>query len=305
MNNTDKKSIIDEIKHLKNEKDAVILVHNYQRPEIQDIADYMGDSLDLSRKAANIDCKIIVFCGVKFMAESAKILSPEKTVLLPRKDAGCPMADMVTVAELRELKAKHPDAIVVSYVNTNADVKAESDVCCTSANAVKVVQSIKSNKIIFTPDRNLGSWVQRFTDKDIILWDGYCYVHQGMNPRSIKLAKGLHPNAKLIVHPECRPQVIDLADEVLSTSGMIRFAKESATNKILIGTEEGILYRLKRENPDKTFYAAGPARVCRSMKVTKLEDVLIALKEKRYKIEIPEFIREKAKKALEEMLKYI
>ena len=298
------KSIIDEIKRLKKEKDAVILVHNYQRPEIQDIADYIGDSLDLSKRAASIDCEIIVFCGVRFMAESAKILSPDKTVLLPRLDAGCPMADMVTVAELKELKSQYPDATVVSYVNTNADVKAESDVCCTSANAVKVIQNIKANKIIFTPDRNLANWVQRFTNKEIIPWNGYCYVHEGMEPDVVKLAKDLHRDAKLIVHPECRKEVVDLADEVLSTSGMVKFAKESDTNKIIIGTEEGIIYRLKKENPDKTFYTAGPPRMCRNMKLTTLKDVLFALREDKYKIEIPEPIIQKAKIALDRMLEY-
>ncbi|MDI6839680.1 MAG: quinolinate synthase NadA [bacterium] len=297
--------IKSEIIKLKEKNDAVLLVHNYQRAEIQEIADYIGDSLDLSRQAASVKCKIIVFCGVKFMAESAKILAPEKTVLIPRSDVSCPMADMVGVAELKELKAEHPDAIVVSYVNTNADVKAETDVCCTSANAVNVVKNVNAKKIIFVPDRNLASWVQRFTDKEIIPWNGFCYVHELIEPMFVKEAKEWHPDAKLIVHPECRRQVIDLADEVLSTNGMVKFAKNSGANKIIVGTEEGILYRLKKENPSKTFYTAGPARMCRSMKFITLFDVYLALKEERYKVEIPKPIREKAKISLDRMLEYI
>lgn len=301
----DKKSLIAEIERLKKEKNAVILVHNYQRPEIQEIADFGGDSLELSRIAAKHPAKMIVFCGVRFMAETAKILSPEKIVLLPRKDAGCPMADMVTVESLKGFKVQHPDAVVVSYVNTNADVKAESDVCCTSANAVKVVQNIKASKIIFTPDRNLANWVQRFTDKEIISWNGYCYVHELIDPTAVKEAKQIYPDAKLVVHPECKRQVIDLADDVRSTSGMLAYAKESNGKKFLIGTEEGLLYRLQKENLDKVFYTAGPARICRNMKLTILKDVYLSLKEERYKIEIREDIRKRAQKALAVMLEYV
>lgn len=298
-------NIIEEITKLKKEKNAIILVHNYQRPEIQNIADSLGDSLGLAREAAKTDARIIVFCGVRFMAETAKILSPEKTVIIPRKDAGCPMADMITAEDLRILKEKYPGAKVVSYVNTNADVKAESDICCTSANAIKVVRNIKAEKIIFTPDKNLAAYCQRFTDKEIIPWNGYCYVHERIREEEVRLAKEKFPDALLLVHPECNPSVIDLADEVLSTSGMLSFAKKSDKKRFLIGTEEGLIYRLKKENPGKEFYAAGTAKMCRNMKLTTLNDVYFSLKEERYTIELPEGIIESAQKALEAMLKYV
>ncbi len=298
-------NIVEEITKLKKEKNAIILVHNYQRPEIQNIADSLGDSLGLAREAAKTDARIIVFCGVRFMAETAKILSPEKTVIIPRKDAGCPMADMITAEDLRMLKEKYPGAKVVSYVNTNADVKAESDICCTSANAIKVVRNIEAEKIIFTPDKNLAAYCQRFTDKEIIPWNGYCYVHEKIREEEVRLAKEKFPDALLLVHPECNPSVIDLADEVLSTSGMLNFAKKTDKKRFLIGTEEGLIYRLKKENPGKEFYAAGTAKMCRNMKLTTLNDVYFSLKEERYAIELPEGIIKSAKKALEAMLKYV
>ncbi|TFG92686.1 MAG: quinolinate synthase NadA, partial [Candidatus Atribacteria bacterium] len=265
-------NIVEEINKLKKEKNAIILVHNYQRAEIQDIADYLGDSLELAKQASETKARIIVFCGVRFMAETAKILSPEKTVIIPRKDAGCPMADMITAEDLRRLKKNYPDAKVVSYVNTNADVKAESDICCTSANAVKVVKNISAKRIIFTPDRNLAAYCQRYVDKEIIPWNGYCYVHEKIREEEVSLAKEKFPDALLLVHPECNPSVIDLADEVLSTSGMVSFAKKSDKKRFLIGTEEGLIYRLKKENPEKEFYAAGTAKMCRNMKLTTLND---------------------------------
>ena len=295
-------NIVEEINKLKKEKNAIILVHNYQRSEIQDIADYLGDSLGLSREAAKTDVNIIVFCGVRFMAETAKILSPGKKVLLPRKEAGCPMADMVTAEDLKRLKGKHPDAKVVSYVNTNADVKAESDICCTSANAVEVVRNLKTERIIFTPDKNLAAYCQRFTNKEIIPWNGYCYVHEKIRKEEVRLAKEKFPDALLLVHPECNPSVIDLADEVLSTSGMLNFAKKTDKKKFLIGTEEGLIYRLKKENPGKEFYAAGTAKMCRNMKLTTLNDVYFSLKEERYPIELPEGIIKSAGKTLTAML---
>ena len=297
-------NVRETIRRLQREKDAIILVHNYQPPKIQDVGDFLGDSLGLAQEAAKTDAGLIVFCGVKFMAETAKILSPEKTVLLPRKDAGCPMADMITREDLRALKAKHPDAKVVSYVNTNADVKAESDVCCTSANAVAVVKNIEADKIIFTPDKNLASYCQRFVKKQIIPWDGYCYVHERITVDEVLLAKRRIPDALLLVHPECNPRVIDIADQVLSTSGMVDFAKKSDRKRFLIGTESGLLYRLKKENPGKEFYTAGTAKVCQSMKLTGLNDVLSALREERYAIELPEEIVEPARRALEAMLEY-
>ena len=298
-------NILEEINKLKKEKDAIILVHNYQRPEIQDIADFLGDSLGLAKKAAETKARIIVFCGVRFMAETAKILSPKKTVIIPRKDAGCPMADMITAEDLRRLKKNHPDAKAVSYVNTNADVKAESDVCCTSANAVKVVKNISAEKIIFTPDKNLAAYCQRFVDKEIIPWNGYCYVHEKIREEEVSLAKEKFPDALLLVHPECNPSVIDLADEVLSTSGMVSFAKKSDKKRFLIGTEEGLIYRLKKENPEKEFYAAGTAKMCRNMKLTTLNDVYLSLKEERYLIELAGEIIKSAQKALTAMLKYV
>ena len=299
---------VDELKErirgLQEEKGAVILAHNYQPPQIQEIADYLGDSLDLSRKARDSVARMIVFCGVRFMAESAKILSPEKTVLLPRREAVCEMAAMVTLPELRMLKARYPGAVVVAYVNTTAEVKAESDVCCTSANAVKVVKKLKEDEIIFIPDRNLASWVSRFTQKKIIPWNGYCYVHERFTPEDVREAKKLHPQAVVIVHPECRPGVVDLADRVESTEGMVRLAKALQAEEFIIGTEEGLIQRLQRENPQKRFYSAGPARMCRSMKYIRLEDVYLSLKEERFKVELPETIIEKARKALDRMLEY-
>ncbi|MBA7543972.1 Quinolinate synthase A [subsurface metagenome] len=296
--------IAEEITKLKKEKNAIILVHNYQRPEIQNIADSLGDSLGLAREAAKTDARIIVFCGVRFMAETAKILSPKKMVLLPRKEARCPMADMITAEDLRKLKEKYPGAKVVSYVNTNADVKAESDICCTSANAIEVVRNVKAERIIFTPDKNLAAYCERFVDKEIIPWNGYCYVHEKIRKEEVRLAKEKFPDALLLVHPECNPSVIDLADEVLSTSGMLNFAKKTDKKRFLIGTEEGLIYRLKKENPGKEFYAAGIAKMCRNMKLTTLNDVYFSLKEEHYAIELPEGIIESAQKALEAMLKY-
>jgi len=293
------------IKKLKDKKNAVILAHNYQRAEVQDIADYLGDSLGLSQQANKTDAEIIVFCGVRFMAETAKILSPEKKVIMPREEAGCPMANMITPEDVLELRKKHPNAKVVSYVNTNADVKAVTDVCCTSANAVKVVKKIDANEIIFLPDKNLGSYVKRFTDKKIILWDGFCYVHDQISKEEVLSSKKKYPEALLLVHPECRPEVIDIADEVFSTSGMIKFARKSSAKSFLIGTEEGIIHRLKKENPTKEFYPAGMPKICSNMKLTQLEDVYNALKEEKNVIDLPEGIIKASKKSLEAMLKYV
>ena len=301
----ERKRMIEEILRLKKEKEAILLVHNYQRGEIQDLADYLGDSLGLSQKAAEVSHPMIVFCGVKFMAETAKILSPDKKVLLPRRDAGCPMAQMVDVAELEKLKQQHPKALVVTYVNSTAEVKAESDVCCTSANAVKVVQNVEADEIIFTPDRNLAHYVQRFTKKKIIPWEGYCYVHDRFSKQEVIEAKQAHPDAVLIVHPECPPDVINEADEVLSTGGMVRFAKESSAKTFLVGTEEGMLYRMKKENPGKTFYSAGTAKMCQGMKVTHLEDLHQAFMKEQYAIDIPEDIMNRARTSLERMLEYV
>ncbi|MBN2415169.1 quinolinate synthase NadA [bacterium] len=301
MNDADLRS---EIARLKKEKDAVILVHNYQIGPIHEIADFLGDSLGLARQAAETDKSMILFCGVRFMAETAKILSPRKTVLLPRREATCPMAEMADVETLRTVKAGHPDAKVVTYVNSTAEVKAESDVCCTSANAVDVVKHLDAETVIFTPDRNLASYVQRFTDKTIILWDGYCYVHNRFDPEEVKRAKEAYPDAVLMVHPECRPEVIDLADEVLSTGGMARVARENPAQIFLVATEEGMLYRLQKENPGKTFLSAGSSKVCRGMKATRLEDVHRALAREQYEITLPDTVIDRARLALERMLHY-
>lgn len=295
--------IIDRIKSLAKEKDAVILAHNYTRPEIQDIADFVGDSLELSRTASKLSSKVIVFCGVHFMAETAYILSPEKTVLLPDIYAGCPMANMITAEQLRELKKNHPKAKVVCYVNSSAEVKAESDICCTSANAVDIVNRVDSEEIIFVPDKYLGSYVSKITKKNLILWEGYCPVHAMIKPEDILKMKSLHPNAKVVVHPECPPGVIELADAVRSTSGMLRYVKETDSQEFIIGTETGIIYRMKRENPDKTFYPVRQDFICVNMKKLTLEKVLSSLEEDKYKIVVPEDIRVKALKAIEEMLR--
>ena len=296
--------LVAEIGRLKEEKDAVLLVHNYQRGEIQDISDYIGDSFDLSKRAAELSCRVIVFCGVRFMAEAAKILSPDKTVLLPRAEAGCPMADMATVEELREMKLKHPRAKVVCYINTNVDVKAECDVCCTSANALEVVEGMDGDEIIFVPDRNLASWVARFTHKKIIPWDGYCYVHERMTVRDVIESRDSSSDGWVVVHPECRPEVIDLSDDVLGTGGMVVLAKQSDSQRFIIGTEEGLVYRLKKENPKKEFFTLGPPRMCRNMKITRLEDVYLALREERFRIEVEDETARRARKALDRMLEY-
>jgi quinolinate synthase len=297
--------IVERIRALKREKNALLLVHNYQRPEVQEIADHLGDSLALSRIAAKAKERIIVFCGVRFMAESAKILAPGKKVLLPREDAGCPMADMVTAEALRKAKREHPNATVVAYVNTNAEVKAEADVCCTSANALKVVKNLEADEILFVPDRNLARFVGRFVDKKVIPWDGYCYVHRRFEVDAVQRAKGARETALLMVHPECDPEVIDLAERVESTDGMVRLAKKTDGRPILIGTEEGLIQRVRRENPGKEILSAGPAMICHNMKKTTLQDVHDSLRFERYEVEVPEEIRKRAKSALDRMLQYV
>ncbi len=295
--------IQQKIQELKEKKQAIILAHNYQRPEIQDIADFVGDSLDLSRMAANTRARVIVFCGVHFMAETAKILSPDKMILLPDIDAGCPMADMVPVEELRKLKAMYPDAVVVSYVNTHADVKAESDYCCTSANGVSVVSAISGEKrIIFTPDKYLGSYIIKKTGREMILTDGFCPTHQTITREGILRLKEQYPQAMVIIHPECNPEAVDVADEALSTNGMCKFVALSGASEFIVGTETGIIHRLKKENPQKQFYPAAPRAVCPNMKLITIEKLLWALEEEAYQIEIAEDVAEKARMAIERML---
>lgn len=294
---------VREILELKKQRNAVILAHNYQIPQIQDIADFVGDSLELSRQATKVDCEVIVFCGVHFMAETAAILNPEKTVLLPEIDAGCPMADSVDVEKLKELINKYPDAAVVSYVNTTAEVKALSYACCTSANAPLVVKAVPFKKIIFVPDKNLAYWVKKqVPDKEIIPWDGFCPTHHMIKKEDVLRAMKLHPKALFIAHPECRPEVIELAHHVASTSGMVRYAKSSSEKEFIIGTEVGLLYRLQKENPDKQFYPVKKTMICPNMKITTLESVVNALKEMKYIIKVPEHIRVKAKDAVDRML---
>ncbi len=294
--------LIKEINRLKKEKNAIILAHNYQIPEIQNIADILGDSLRLSIEASKTDKDIIVFCGVKFMAESAKLLSPDKKVLLPIAGAGCPMADMEDAKSLKELKKKYPGVPVVTYVNSNADVKAETDICCTSANAINVVKSIKEDKVIFGPDKNLGSYVQKFVDKEIILWDGFCPTHDAVTPDEIVTVKLKYPKVKILVHPEARPSVVKLADFVGSTSQMINYVKECEDEKFLIGTEMGILNIMRKENPKKDFIMLSPKLICLDMKKTDLTALFEALRDEKHEIIIDESVKEKARKSLDRMI---
>ncbi len=299
MNSKDTKN---EIKALLKERNAVLLAHNYMRDEVQEIADITGDSLALSIEAAKTSSDVIVFCGVHFMAESASILSPEKTVLLPRLDAGCPMADMVTVEGLLEMKARHPGVPVVTYVNSTAAVKAHTDICCTSANAVKVINSLPEDEVIFVPDRNLGRYAAKFSTKTFHFWDGFCPTHERLRAEEVIKLKEKHPDAQFICHPECSPDVSALADHVCSTSGMYTYVKNSSVKRFIIGTEAGILYRLKKENPDKDFILASPALICPNMKLISLEDVLNSLETMSPVVKVPEEIRVPAKRALDRML---
>jgi quinolinate synthase len=299
----DDTKLIEKINKLKKDRNAVILVHNYQREEVQDIADFTGDSLALSRTAAGTDADVIVFCGVYFMAETASILSPDKTVLMPDINAGCPMADMITADQLRALKKEHPKAKVLSYVNTSAEVKAETDICCTSSNALKVAESLRDvEEIIFIPDKYLGNYISTMTGRKFIMWNGYCPTHVKIRAEDIMRQKQNHPEAKVVVHPECTPPVIELADRVLSTEGICRYAKESDAAEIIVGTEVGILHRLKKENPDKAFYPASEHALCPNMKLTTLEKVLWSLEKMQHEVRVPEDIRVKARGAVDRML---
>jgi len=297
-------SIQAAIEELKRRRNAVILAHNYQLPEVQDIADFVGDSLELSRRAARVESDVIVFCGVHFMAETASILSPDKTVLLPAIDAGCPMADMITAEQLRQLKQEHPKAVVVCYVNSSAEVKAESDYCCTSANAVGVVNSLQDSaeEIIFVPDKYLGQWAASQAGRDLILWNGYCPTHARILEYDIVRLKQEHPQAVAMVHPECTGPVRNAADEVLSTGGMCRFAQSSPAEEFIVGTEIGILHRLQKENPGKRFYPALDAAVCPNMKKITLEKILWALENMQPEVRVPPDVREKALRPIERMV---
>lgn len=297
-----KNEVVERINRLRKERNAVILAHNYQIGDVQDIADFTGDSLGLSQEAARSGAEVIVFCGVHFMAETAAILSPQKTILLPDAGAGCPMADMITAPELRDWKARYPGRPVVCYVNTTAEVKAESGVCCTSSNAVRVVKSIPDEEILFVPDKNLAAFVARQSRKKIIPWDGYCYVHDQILAENVRSAKQVHPQAEVWVHPECRPEVVDLADRAISTGFMVKAARETRTAEVLVGTEVGILHRLRKENPRTAFFPVKESALCSNMKKITLVKVLQALEEMKYKIEVPEDVSRAARGAIEKMI---
>jgi len=292
-----------KIAELKKETGALIVAHNYQRDEIQEIADIVGDSYALARDVTRAKEKIVVFCGVKFMAESAAMLNPEKTVLLPVEEAGCPLADMVTVEKLRKKREEYPEAAVVCYVNSTAAVKAESDICCTSSNAVQVVRSLKEEKIIFVPDKNLGRYVrENVPEKELILWDGYCVVHMRLTREEVVQAKKLYPKAEFIAHPECRKEVLREATYIGSTAGMLRYVTECPQKEFIVGTELGIIYRMKSGNPEKNFYVPTDQFICANMKLTTLGWVARSLEKMIYKIDVPENVAEKARKALKRMI---
>jgi quinolinate synthase len=297
-----KEEVLSRIAELRKERKAVILAHNYQIAEVQDIADYTGDSLGLSQEAARSSAEVIVFCGVHFMAETAAILAPQKTVLLPDPHAGCPMADMITAQELRGWKARYPGRKVVSYVNTTAEVKAESDICCTSSNAVRVVNSLPDDEVLFAPDKNLAAYVGRLTIKRIIAWDGYCYVHNQILAADIAAKKEKYPEAEVWVHPECRPEVIDLADKVVSTGNMVQAARETSAREVLIGTEAGILHRLRQENPQTAFLPVKDLAFCSNMKKINLIKVWKALEGMQFRVEVPSAISQRARGAIEKMI---
>lgn len=301
--NTNDEELINKITDLKKKRNAVLLVHNYQLGEVQDIADFIGDSLELSQQAAKTDADVIVFCGVHFMAETAAILCPDKIVLLPDLNAGCPMADMINTESLREKKKEYPGAIVVCYVNSSAAVKAESDICCTSANALRIVEKLPADRdIIFVPDQYLGSYVSNKTGRDMILWPGFCPTHVRIQAQDIARLKSEYPQAKAIIHPECRPDVIAMADEVLSTGGMIRFVHENDTKEVIVGTEIGIIHRLKKESPEKKYIPVSEQAICPRMKLITLETVLWSLENMTNEIKVPTDIRFKAKAAVDRML---
>ena len=294
--------IEDEIRMLRNDRRAVILAHNYCRGEVQDIADFTGDSLELARKATEIQADVIVFCGVRFMAETAKILNPEKKVLLPDPTAGCPMAEMITAAQLRELKAQHPGAKAVCYVNSTAEVKAECDICVTSGNAEKVMATLKGEEIIFVPDMHLGGYVSKKLGENYHCWKGYCPIHNRLELRDVqsgRIEAGM--DAPVLVHPECDKPVREAADYCLSTGGMCRFVKESPAERFVIGTEKGILHRLQKENPEKEFFPIGDL-VCEDMKKITLEKLRDALEKMQYEVVVPDEIAKRARKAIERML---
>jgi quinolinate synthase len=295
--------LTDRLAELKASRQAVILAHNYQPAEVQDVADFVGDSLGLSQQAAKADAAVIVFAGVYFMAETAKIVCPEATVLIPDENAGCPMANMITPRQLAQTRRQHPDAAVVCYVNSSAAVKAMSDICCTSSNATRVVESIpRDREVLFIPDKSLGRYVSEQLDRELILWPGYCPTHHRILASDIKRIKAEHPDARVVVHPECTKEVVELADAAASTSGILAYARESDASEFVIGTEVGILHRLRKENPDKTFYPASPLSDCPNMKLTTLEKLVWSLEDMAHEVRVQEDIAENARLAIQRML---
>lgn len=292
----------ERLMELKKERNAIILAHYYQRDEIQEVADFRGDSFLLAQKAAQTDAEVIVFCGVHFMGESAKILAPNKTVIIPDERAGCPMADMVNVDGLRKLKAQHPNATVVTYINSSAEIKAETDICCTSANALKVVNSVEGNEVIWVPDKNLGHYVQQHTDKNMIIWEGYCNTHDMLTVKDVEEMKAKYPNAQFVVHPECRPEVVALGDFVGSTTAIIKYCKESDCKEFIVGTEDGTGYQLRLDSPDKSFHFASKYLVCPNMKVNNLKKLVKCLETMQPQIYVPPHIADQARQSLERML---
>lgn len=301
-----KEHLIRKILDLKQKRGALIVAHNYQRDEIQEIADMTGDSYALARKVTEAREKVVAFCGVKFMAESAYILSPGKTILLPVEEAGCPLADMITVEKLKKKKAEYPEAAVVCYVNSTAAVKAESDICCTSSNAVQVVKSLKEEKVIFVPDKNLGRYVREHVpEKELILWDGYCVVHMRLTAEEVMKTRELHPEAEFIAHPECRREVLNLADYTGSTAGMINYVAASKTKEFIIGTEMGIIHKIQRDNPAKRFYVPTDQFICANMKLTTLGWLARSLEKMVYEVKVPDEIASKARRSLARMLEVV
>jgi quinolinate synthase len=296
------KELKERIQQLKKERNAIILAHYYQRDEIQEVADFRGDSFLLAQKAATTDADVIVFCGVHFMGESAKILAYDKTVLVPDERAGCPMADMVNVDGLRELKKKHPKAKVVAYINTSAEVKAETDICCTSANSIKVIESVDSDEIIWVPDKNLGDYVSKFTNKKMYIWEGYCNTHDMLTVKDVYEMKEKYPDAQFVVHPECRPDVVRLGDFVGSTTGIIKYCRESDCQEFIVGTEDGTGYQLRMDSPHKKFHMATKYLVCPNMKVNNLKKVARALETMQPQIYVSPQVADKARGSLERML---
>lgn len=296
------RELTERLLQLKKERNAIILAHYYQRDEIQQVADFRGDSLLLAQKAAETDADVIVFCGVHFMGESAKILAPTKTVIIPDERAGCPMADMVNVDGLRKLKAQHPDATVVTYINSSAEIKAETDIVCTSANAVKIVNSVSTPKVIWVPDKNLGDYVSKFTDKEMIIWEGYCNTHDMLTVKDVEEMRAAYPNAQFVVHPECRPEVVKLADFIGSTTAIIKYCRDSDCQEFIVGTEDGTGYQLRKDSPSKQFHFATKYLVCPNMKVNNLKKLVRCLENMEPEIYVPPHIADKARTSLARML---